>query len=119
MPMDKKGPQPKAKKKVKAVSAKDLNPDGTVRVKSNAELKAEHEAKMLEKVRREKKEREAATAARNEEIAAREAAILKKRAEEAVKAELTVETISEETGPQTVATVVAKSLGMPGAQVLS
>jgi hypothetical protein len=111
MPMDKKGPQQKVAKKVKAVSMKDLNPDGTLKVRTNAEMKAEHKKEQIEKAQKEKKAREEATQKMQEEIRQKEIEVTKKRLAAEAKADKTVETLTMEDGPQTIASCVAKALG--------
>jgi hypothetical protein len=58
----------KKAKKVKAVSMKDLNPDGSLKVLTTQERKAIHEKEMIIKGQKEKAEREKKTAEQNQKI---------------------------------------------------
>ena len=103
----------KKSKKVKAVSSKDLNPDGTIKAPmSTQEKKALYEKEQREKKQREKAEREAATAERNRLVREKEAAAAARKLEEERKANMHVGMLTPEDGPQTCATCVAKALGI-------
>jgi hypothetical protein len=108
MPIDKV--REKKSKKVKSISSKDLNADGTVKVMSTQERKKEHDARMRRKAQEEKAEREAATAERNR--IAREAEVRKNKALLEAKKTKTVADLTSDDGPQTIATCVARALGL-------
>ena len=113
MPIEKPKGQ-KASKKVKAVSSKDLNPDGTIKVVSNAERKAAFEKARVLQLQQDKAAREAATAERLRVAREAELAATKKKLEAESRREKTVAQLTEDDGPQTIATCVAKVMGLDG-----
>ena len=120
MPVDKKY-APKAKK-VKAISSKDLNADGSVTQMSSQEKRLIYEKEQRLKAQQDKAQREADTAERNRINREKAIAVAAKKLEQDKKH---VGNISDTDNPMVVSTAVAKALGpkcdpsMKPAQVLA
>ena len=100
------------KKKVKAISSKDLNPDGTVKQMTQAERKAAYEKEQVLKLQQAKAKREAETAERNRQIREREIAITAKQLESDKNASKHVGELSADDSPLVVSSCVARAMGI-------
>ena len=97
------------KKKVKAVSSKDLNPDGSIKQITSAERKAAYEKEQVLKKQQEKANRNAATVERNRQIRDAELAAAAKRLENDKKH---VGQLSADDNPMVVSSCVARAMGI-------
>ncbi len=97
------------KKKVKAVSAKDLNPDGSIKQMSMAERKAAYEKEQVLKKQQAKAKREAETAERNRQIREKELAAAAKQLANDKKH---VGQLSADDNPMVVSSCVARAMGI-------
>jgi ATP-binding cassette subfamily F protein 3 len=102
-------PQQK-KKKVKAVSAKDLNPDGSVKTMTMQERKAAYDKEQALKKQAAKAKKEEETAERNRQIRQKELAAAAKTLIPNDKK--TVAQLTADDGPMVVSACVARTMGI-------